>query len=151
MLSLLDWTLEIESMKKFILETKDSQRRRMQHFILEDHVDFGIHDRDEIMAQNWDNFKVTMLEMHQANSSRKWCLMMKNAKMEKQDLSLSTYAHYVDDFKFWIMTAGDVHKPLDKEIVKSFVSGLKPDTYREEIYSRASENLREVINEARDE
>jgi hypothetical protein len=48
-------------------------------------VEFGLHDRDEIMAQNRDDFRVTMLEMHQANSSRKWRLMMKNAKMKKQD------------------------------------------------------------------
>jgi hypothetical protein len=66
--------LETESMMKFILEYKrysqkqpKQLRRRMQHFILEDHldiiVDFGLHDRDEIMALFRDDFKVTMLEM----------------------------------------------------------------------------------------
>jgi hypothetical protein len=99
-------------------------------------VDFGLHDRDEIMAQNRDDFIVTMLVMHQANSSPKWRLMMKNTKMEKQYLSSSNYTQYVDDFKFWMITAGML-KPPEKEIVKMFVSGLKPDIYREEIYFRA--------------
>jgi hypothetical protein len=154
--------LELESMKKFILDYKrysqkcpEQLRRKMQHFILEDHLDiiveFGLHDRDEIMDQDRDDFIVTMLEMHHANSSRKWRLMMKNAKMEKSDLSLSTYSQYVEDFKFWMKAAGDNHKPPEKEIVKIFVNGLKPDIFKEEIYSRACENMRGVINEAREE
>jgi hypothetical protein len=35
--------------------------------------------------------------------------------------------------------------------VKNFENGLKPEIYRDEIYSSAYENLRVVINEARDE
>jgi hypothetical protein len=52
--------------------------------------------------------------VHQANSSRKWRLMLKNAKMVKDDLSLSTYSQYVDDFKFWMKAARDTHKPPEK-------------------------------------
>jgi hypothetical protein len=77
--------------------------------------------------------------------------MLKNAKMMKDDLSLSTYSQYVEDFKFWMKAAGDTHKPPEKEVVKIFVNGLKPEIYRDEIYSRACENLRGVINEAREE
>jgi hypothetical protein len=154
--------LEIESMKKFILDYKRySQKcpeqlcRRMQYFILEDHLDiiaeFGLHDRDDIMVLERDDFIVVMLEMHQANSSRKWQLMLKNAKMVKEDLSLSAYSQYVEDFKFWMKVAGDTHKIPDKEIVKIFVNGLKPEIYRDEIYSRACETMVHVINEAREQ
>ena len=38
-----------------------------------------------------------------------------------------------------------------KEIAKCFVSGLKPDIFREEIYSRTFENLDDVIRESREE
>ena len=65
--------------------------------------------------------------------------MVKNAKMEKSDLSLNTYVQYVEDFKFWVLEAGNAHRLLEKEIVKMFMSGLKPEGFREEIYSRAFE------------
>ena len=57
-----------------------------------------------------------MLKIHQPNSSRKWRLMIKNAKMEKSDLTLSTYVQYVEDFKFWVNVAGRPHRIPDKEI-----------------------------------
>jgi len=38
---------------------------------------------------------------------------------------------------------------LKNEIAKFFVSGLKPDVFREEIYSRTFETLDDVIREAR--
>jgi hypothetical protein len=50
--------------------------------------------------------------------------MMKNAKMKKSDLSLSTYTQYVEDFKFWIKAAGDLHNIPEKEIVKLLVNGM---------------------------
>ena len=43
------------------------------------------------------------------------------------------------------------HRLPDKEIPKCFVSGLKPDIFREEIYSRTLETLDDVIHEAREE
>jgi hypothetical protein len=92
-----------------------------------------------------------MLKIHQANSSRKWRRRVKNAKMEKSDLSLSTFTQYMDDFKFWLKAAGDHHSIPEKEVVKIFVSGLKPELFRDEIHSRACENMRNVINEAREE
>ena len=39
----------------------------------------------------------------------------------------------------------------EKEIVKMFVSGLKPEVFREEIYSRAFETLVDVMAETRHE
>jgi len=92
-----------------------------------------------------------MLKIHQANSSRKWRLMVKNAKMEKSDLSLSPFTQYVDDFKFWLKAAGDRHRIPEKEKVKIFVSDLKPELFRDEIDSRACENRRNIFNEAREE
>ena len=59
--------------------------------------------------------------------------MVKNAKMEKSELSLNTYVQYVEDFKFWVLAAGNAYRLPEKEIVKMFVSGLKPEVFREEI------------------
>ena len=42
-------------------------------------------------------FISTMLRMHAANSSRKWRLLIKNAKIEKSDLKLSTYVQMSDE------------------------------------------------------
>ena len=39
----------------------------------------------------------------------------------------------------------------EKEIGKIFVSGLKPDLFREEIYSRSFETLQEAMDESRAE
>ena len=71
--------------------------------------------------------------------------------MEKTDLTLSTYVQYVEDFKFWVNVAGRPHRLPDKEIAKCFVSGLKPDIFREEMYSRTFENLDDAVREAREE
>ena len=43
---------------------------------------------EELMEQARDEFITSMLRIHQANSSRKWRLMIKNAKMENSDLTL---------------------------------------------------------------
>ena len=48
--------------------------------------------------------------------------MIKNAKMENSDLTLSTYVQYVEDFKFWFNVTGRTHKLPEKEIAKCFVS-----------------------------
>ena len=37
----------------------------------------------------------------------------------------------------------------EKEIAKMFVTGLKPDLFREEIYSRSCETLQEAMDESR--
>ena len=71
--------------------------------------------------------------------------MVKNAKMDKSDLSLNTYVQYVEDFKFWVLLAANPHRLPEKEIVKMFVSGLKPEVSCEEIYSRAFETLVDVM------
>ena len=55
---------------------------------------------EDIMELEKKQFIEIMLGLHQANSSRKWRLMVKNAKMEKSELSLNTYVQYVEDFKF---------------------------------------------------
>ena len=70
--------------------------------------------------------------------------------MEKSDLTLSTHVQYVDDFLFCMNVSSRTHRLLDKEITKFFVSGLKPDVFREKMYSRTFENLEDVINEARE-
>ena len=102
------------------------------------------------MVLAWDEFISAMLRLH-ANASRKWRLLIKNAKMEKSDLSLSTYVQYVEDFRFWINVADRIHRSLDKEILKCFVSRLKPDVFREEMYSRTFDTLEDVIHEARED
>ena len=47
--------------------------------------------------------------------------------------------------------AGRTHRLPGKEIAKCFVSGLKPDVFREEMYSRTFETLEDVIREARED
>ena len=115
--------LEVESMKKFILDYKRySQKyprqllRKMQQFILEEQLEV-ICDEDgreyeEIAELEKEEFIQVMLKIHQANSSRNWRSMIKNAKMDKSDLSLNTYLQYVEDLKFWVMASGNTHRIL---------------------------------------
>ena len=106
---------------------------------------------EEIMELTRDDFITAMLRLHQANSSRRWRLMIKNAKMEKTDLTLSTYVQYVEDFKFWVNVAGRPHRLPDKEFAQCFVSALKTNIFREEMYSRTFEILDDVVRETREE
>ena len=57
-----------------------------------------------------DEFISAMLRMHAANSSRKWRLLIKNAKMGKSDLTLFTNVQYVEDFCYWMNVAGRTHR-----------------------------------------
>ena len=80
--------------------------------------------------------------------------MIKNAEMEKSDLTLSTYVQYVEDFKFWVNVTGRPHRILDKEIanwIVNFVNGLKPELFREKMFSQSFKNLDDMVREAREE
>jgi len=57
----------------------------------------------------------------------------------------------VEDYSFWMNAAGGIHHLPEKEIAKYFVSWLKPDVFREEIYPLAFETLHDVIREAREQ
>ena len=70
-----------------------------------------------------------------------------NAKMGKSDLTLSTFGQHVEDFRFWVNAAGRAHRLPDKEMEKMFFTGLKPDLFREEIYSKSCETLQEAMEE----
>jgi hypothetical protein len=108
-------------------------------------------EMEEIMELARDDFITAMIKIHEADSSRDWHIMIKNAKMEKSDLSLTTYVQYVEDFRFWVNVAGRPHRIPDREIAKCFVNGLKPELFREEMYARSFDNLEDVIRETREE
>ena len=99
----------------------------------------------------WPEMNLSLPRMHATNSSRKWRLLIKNAKTGKSDLTLSTNVQYVEDFRFWMNVTGHTHRLPDKEIAKYYVSRLKTDVFREEMYSRTFETLEYVIREAREE
>jgi len=94
--------LEVKSMKKFMLDyTRYSQKcprqllRKMQQFILEEQLEV-ICDEDgreytEVVELEKEEFIQVMLRLHQANSSLKWRSVVKHAKIEKSDLSLSQH------------------------------------------------------------
>ena len=60
---------------------------------------------EEVQELAKEEFILVMLRIHQANSSRLWRLMIKNAKMEKSDLSLNTYVQHLCG-KFQILGHG---------------------------------------------
>ena len=84
------------------------------------------------LARN--EFTTCMLRIYQANSSGKWDLMIKNAQTKKSDLILSTYVQNVEDFKIWANVAERLHGFPKRKSQKRFVSKLKPDIFREEIF-----------------
>jgi len=100
--------------------------RSMKQFVLEEHLEIMCSEEmEDFMVLARDEFISATLRMHAANSSRKWRLLIKNATMEKSDLSLSTYIQYVEDFSFWMNVAGRTHRLLDKEIEKMFCEWIK--------------------------
>ena len=65
----------------------------MQPFILEEQLEV-ICDKDgreyeEVIELEKEEFFQVMLKIHEANSSRKWRSMIKNAKMEKSLIYVS--------------------------------------------------------------
>ena len=60
-----------------------------------------------------------MLRLHQFES--KMACYVKNAKLEKYDVSLNTYVQYIEDFKFWVLAAGNAYWLSENEIVEMFV------------------------------
>jgi len=145
-------------MKTLILDYKrccqkcPCQRLRiMQQFILEEHLDIIASESgdeiDEVMDLERDGFIGIMLRMHQANSSRKWRLMVKLRKWNNPT-SLCQLL-----FNMWQIL--HFRSTLQEELIvclikkaKMFVTGLKPDLFREEIFSRSCETLQEAINES---
>ena len=51
--------------------------------------------------------------------------MIKNAKMEKSDLTLSTFVHYVKDFKFYVNVAERSQNCKEKKDYSQSVSSFK--------------------------
>ena len=78
--------------------------------------------------------------------------MIKTPKWKSQNLPLlSTFVQYVEDLKFWVNFTGRLHELPEKKIAKCFVSGLKPDIFCDEMYSRTFENLDDVIREVHED
>ena len=57
--------------------------------------------------------------------------------MEKSDLFLNTYVQHGQDFKVWVLAVRNAHRISENEIVNFSV--VKPEVFREEIYSRSFE------------
>ena len=104
--------LEVENMKKFILDYKRYMQKcprkllqKMKQFISEEELevicDKDGRDYENVVDIRKEEFIQVMLRLHQANSSRKWRILVKNAKMEKSDLSLNTHEQYVEPGVFW--------------------------------------------------
>ena len=128
--------------------------RSVQQFVLEEHLEIiyteDEQELEEVMELGRDEFISLILKIHQANSSRKWRLMIKNAMMEKSNLTLSTYVQYIEDYKFWVNVAEIPHRNPDKEITKYFFNELKPELFHEEMYSRSFINLDDLVCKARE-
>ena len=63
---------------------------------------------------------------------------------------VSTYVQCVEDYKFWVYVAGRPHRLSEREITKYFVSGLMPDIFREQMFSRTFQNSDDAVRETRD-
>ena len=72
-------------------------------------------------------------------------------KMRKWKNLTSCYhfVQFVEDFRFWVNAAGRAHRLFEKEISKMFVTGIKPDLFREEINSISCATLQEAMDESR--
>jgi len=73
--------------------------------------------------------------------SRKWRLVIKTAKIEKADLTLSFFVQYAEDFKYGGNVSGIPHRLPDQEIAK----WIKAEYISEELYSWYFENLDDVV------
>ena len=82
-----------------------------------------------------------MLRLHQANSSRKWRIMVKMLKWRNRT---STLIYNILRILSLGMLIG-----FPREIVKMFIRGLQPEVFRKESDSRAFKTLVDVMAETR--
>jgi len=75
--------------------------------------------------------------------------MIKNAQMEKSDLTLSTYVQYVEDLKFGSMMREDLLGFREKKLLNFSWIVWSPIFFVKKVYSRTFKNLDDVIWEAR--
>ena len=126
--------LEIESMKKFVLDYKRYSRKcprqlllNMWQFILEEHLDIIVSESgrkiDEVMHLERDDFIGIMLRVHQANSSRKWRLMVKNAKWKNPISLYRLLCNILRISDFGLTLLGELIGCLTKKWKKCFSLG----------------------------
>jgi len=137
--------LEVESMKKFILDHKRFSQKCLRLF-LNNNLFWRSSSRLSAMKKaslNKRREKFIQVMLHQANSSRKWGSMKWGSKW-------NCIYHAIHMSNSWRILSS-AHRLPEKETVRMFVSGLNPEIFRKEIYSWSFETLVDVMAKTRHE
>ena len=146
----------INAYKNYIIKMPNIPmfRRSAASLLTEEQLDeisgYSEKSVEELLVLNNDQFFEQLCKLHNATSTTKWYKLIESVSMKDENWQLSTFLAYVKDFKFMLLIAGDEYRPTDeKDVVKSFVRGLKPKEFSHEFRKRNLASLELVYNQGR--
>ena len=96
----------------------------------------GIIDVDEVRDKPVSDFFVALFKIHNATMTCQCCRLVEEVKMKSSTWSLKAYLEYAEEFQLQCQLAGPEFAPPQKEMVKMFVKGLRPEALQTEIRRR---------------
>jgi len=150
--------MKIPQIKSFRLEYKRYQAKCIMpeflqppgRLVLADHLAIIAQANSltvqEIQTLSVDDFFKALCKIHHATLTSQWCKMMEEVKMKSNSWSIESYMEFVEEFKIQRLLVGETEAPPEKEIVKIFIRGLRPDELQTEVRRRAIETLEEVVD-----
>jgi hypothetical protein len=122
-------------------------------FLIDEHLEiisgYSSYDVDELQQLSVNAFFEAICRLYNARSTINWFSIVEATKMKDSDWSLSTYLSYVEEFKFALLVAGSRYQPSNKEMIKSFIKGLKPSEFGQELRRRDIDTLDQVYDQGR--
>jgi hypothetical protein len=106
----------------------------------------GIDDIEDVRDATVEDFFQYLCRIHSATMTSQWCRMVEEVKMKVTTWSFEAYMEYAEDFRIQALLAGRDFAPPEKEVVKIFVKGLRPETLQTEIRRRNLDTLEEAMD-----
>ena len=148
--------LEKDSIFKFMLEYKRYATRcpklvleLPQKFVLVEDLevlaDFHDVEIEDLIVEEMETFFDMLCKVHVAPTPMEAKRRLKEVKMDKDDLSLSTLKLYNDKFQFHVRCIGHKRVLRQKELAKIYVEGLRPKILQENVWADPPESLEEAM------
>jgi hypothetical protein len=115
----------------------EAVKRLPGQLVLPDHLIIiartnGIDDITDVRDAPAEAFFMFLCRIHSATMTSQWCRMVEEVKMKATTWSLEAYMEYMEEFRIQAFLAGREYAPPEKEVVKIFVKGLRPETLQTE-------------------
>ena len=121
----------------YVLHVPPSMVRKPQCFLRSEFVEVvglrGGKSTEELVQLDNESFFKLLCSLHKVSTMLELESKYKTIKMKKDDLQLSTFLAYCEDWKFEMMCAGDLIQLPAKKMAQLFVDGLKPPQWAQTV------------------